>query len=299
LRAKAIVSRNRFWAYNSTVEAPEFNGAADPIVRVDARRLRDKLREYYASSTAHRVVISLPKGSYVPVFDDVPSRSVTDGEEAPVPARGAVRPLRRWWVAGGAASLLIALASLLAWPVLHHPARARLIRVTTFQGNKLAPALSPDGRFLAFSSKGPEDSGRADIWIKAVDGESLRRLTQTPDYAETSPAWSPDGHEIAFVRPGHGVFVVSQAGDSPERRISASGTWVDWASDGKSVLIRDREGDAPYAIYQVFPDRSERRRLTQPLSRDGDWRFSVSPDGTRLAFIRNEPDHADIYIVPG
>ena len=30
----------------------DFNTAADPIVRVDARRLRDKLREYYASATA-------------------------------------------------------------------------------------------------------------------------------------------------------------------------------------------------------------------------------------------------------
>src|SRR4030095_8931450 len=29
-------------------KGPEFPGAADPIVRVDARRLRDKLREYYA-----------------------------------------------------------------------------------------------------------------------------------------------------------------------------------------------------------------------------------------------------------
>jgi hypothetical protein len=30
-------------------KGPDFNPATDPIVRVDARRLRDKLREYYAS----------------------------------------------------------------------------------------------------------------------------------------------------------------------------------------------------------------------------------------------------------
>jgi hypothetical protein len=46
----------------------DFNTAADPIVRVDARRLRDRLREYYASAPAGPVTISVPKGSYTPVF---------------------------------------------------------------------------------------------------------------------------------------------------------------------------------------------------------------------------------------
>jgi hypothetical protein len=47
----------------------DFNTAADPIVRVDARRLRDKLREYYATAARHGIVISVPKGSYTPVFE--------------------------------------------------------------------------------------------------------------------------------------------------------------------------------------------------------------------------------------
>ena len=47
----------------------DFSAAADPIVRVDARRLRDKLREYYASAPHDPVVISVPKGSYAPVFE--------------------------------------------------------------------------------------------------------------------------------------------------------------------------------------------------------------------------------------
>ena len=46
----------------------DFDGGTDPVVRVDARRLRDKLREYY-EGRADPVVISLPKGSYVPVFE--------------------------------------------------------------------------------------------------------------------------------------------------------------------------------------------------------------------------------------
>src|SRR5262245_46803574 len=47
----------------------DFASSADPIVRVDARRLRDKLREYYAAVPPHAIVISMRKGSYTPVFD--------------------------------------------------------------------------------------------------------------------------------------------------------------------------------------------------------------------------------------
>ena len=42
----------------------DFDGGTDPVVRVDARRLRDKLREYY-EGRSEPVLISLPKGSYV------------------------------------------------------------------------------------------------------------------------------------------------------------------------------------------------------------------------------------------
>src|SRR5262245_42127738 len=47
----------------------DFDAAARPVVRVDARRLRDKLREYYSEFDHDTVIISLPKGAYVPVFE--------------------------------------------------------------------------------------------------------------------------------------------------------------------------------------------------------------------------------------
>lgn len=280
-------------------KGPEFDGAADPIVRVDARRLRDKLREYYAEFPLDPIVISLAKGSYVPVFTDTRIASIPGVKDTQQVSQqsGKVARRSRWRWAAVVTGLSAVLGSWLAWSVLRKtPQAQRLIRVTTFQGNKVAPGLSPDGRFLAFSSKGPEDSGKADIWVKAIDSEALWQLTATPDFTETSPAWSPEGREIAFVRAGQGVFIVPQSG-GVERWVCTSGTWVEWAPDGRSVLIRDREGDAPYGIYQIFLDGLERRRLTQPRLGDGDWRFSVSPDGARLAFIRYEPGAGDVYVV--
>src|SRR5882724_5262205 len=48
---------------------PDYDPKVDPIVRVQAGRLRSKLIEYYASEGAHdSLVIQIPKGAYVPAF---------------------------------------------------------------------------------------------------------------------------------------------------------------------------------------------------------------------------------------
>ena len=50
---------------------PSFDSRSDPIVRVEAGRLRDRLSSYYEDQgEADPVVISLPKGGYVPEFSE-------------------------------------------------------------------------------------------------------------------------------------------------------------------------------------------------------------------------------------
>jgi eukaryotic-like serine/threonine-protein kinase len=50
---------------------PSFDSKADPIVRVEAGRLRDRLRAYYqGEGEADRVLIAVPKGGYVPQFSE-------------------------------------------------------------------------------------------------------------------------------------------------------------------------------------------------------------------------------------
>ena len=281
----------------------DFDGGTDPVVRVDARRLRDKLREYY-EGRSDPVVISLPKGGYVPVFEansDSPARTapaVVPVEPQPAPR---VPNLTRARIAVGALAVIAAvIAAALSWRALLRPvsAPAQLFPLASYPGVEGPPALSPDGNLVAFAWSGHAEAGPTDIYVKAVESEALRRLTQTPA-SEASPAWSPDGHSIAFVRDGQGVFTMSELGGA-ERQVSATGTHVGWGGDSKSVLIRDGERNTgPFGIHQVFLDTLERRRLTQAPVGDGDWRFEVSPDGSTLAFIRYEKRGiADLYVVP-
>ncbi|HEV2133503.1 MAG TPA: hypothetical protein VGR47_04515 [Terracidiphilus sp.] len=51
---------------------PDFDPKADPVVRVQVHRLRQKLQEYYETDGRHdSILIDIPKGTYVPVFEEI------------------------------------------------------------------------------------------------------------------------------------------------------------------------------------------------------------------------------------
>src|SRR5262249_28807005 len=65
----------------------DYNPKEDPIVRNDARRLRAKLREYYATDGQDEViVIDLPKGTYIPAFRELALPGTRENKSANVPA---------------------------------------------------------------------------------------------------------------------------------------------------------------------------------------------------------------------
>ncbi|HEU4937700.1 MAG TPA: hypothetical protein VFT39_14675 [Vicinamibacterales bacterium] len=302
LSAQGHTLKESVLAHELYGKGTDFDGGTDAVVRVDARRLRDKLREYY-EGRSDPVIISLPKGSYVPVFEGNSTSPVERDRAVPLTGLPERRPFvhrRLAALVAGALSLTAVVTGVIAWRARHDSTNAptQLLPLASYPGVEGPPSLSPDGSLVAFAWSGADGDGPPDIYVKAVGSEALRRLTETSSW-ETSPAWSPDGHSIAFVRAGHGVFIISQLGGT-EQRVSASGNYVNWAADSKSVLIRDRDENAgPFSIYQVFLDTLERRRLTQAPFGDGDWRFEVSPDGTTLAFIRyGRTGIADLYLVP-
>ena len=70
----------------------DFDPRADPVVRVEARRLRARLADYYATEGGTApVVIEVPKGGYVPVF----KRREASGTEPPTAAEPAGPPRER------------------------------------------------------------------------------------------------------------------------------------------------------------------------------------------------------------
>ena len=93
--------------------------------------------------------------------------------------------------------------------------------------NSGAPAWSPDGKTIAFSSDGYGGEG-FEICVMASDGSNVQRIT-TSAGDDTGPAWSPDGRQIAFRsdREGGGIFVMRANGSAVEMLV-AGGTQPSW-----------------------------------------------------------------------
>jgi len=283
-------------------KGPDFNTAADPIVRVDARRLRDRLREYYAGAPEDAVVISIPKGSYAPVFHRVGPDAV-DAADA-VASRTATKRVpaaRWWWLAATVAVLVIVGAFVLAWrrAAAPSPDGLRLFAVTSLPGSEDDPSLSPDGRFVAFSWNDQTTGSTSDILIKSVDGDAVRNLTGTPDAAEKWPQWSPDGQWIAFTRMRQGpptIVLVSPLG-GPER-IVGEGIDAAWTPDGRGIVMLDRKPDRSFGLVQHSLDTGARRTLTEAPVGFMDAHPRVSPDGKTLAFEREGDGRSAIFMMP-
>jgi TolB protein len=70
-------------------------------------------------------------------------------------------------------------------------------RLTTSQATDTDPAISPDGRRIAYSSQN-RDGTTGDIVVANLDGSNPTRLTSATRL-NMQPVWSPDGQRIAFV----------------------------------------------------------------------------------------------------
>ncbi|WP_211907427.1 tetratricopeptide repeat protein [Pikeienuella piscinae] len=103
-----------------------FDPRTDPVVRLEARRLRHDLSSYYVGAGAGDLVrISIPKGAYVPVFErragapldePEPETTMPEAAEEEVEAHVALRPRRTWprlaLVAAGVVAMVAAVGSL-------------------------------------------------------------------------------------------------------------------------------------------------------------------------------------------
>src|SRR5579883_359537 len=268
---------------------PAYDPKSEPIVRTEARRPREKLDSYYQTAgVADAIVITVPRGGYVPVFE---FRETA----APVPAvpKGAPRFLRILAIA----ALVMAAAGVAIFrprtPVAVPPPVPH--RLTALLGIEENPSLSPDGARFAFDWNG-EQGTRFDIYLADTSG-SGQPIPFTSTDRNVHPRWSPDGKWIAWRKPGRIVIKSVQGG--AERQVAESDSFaLSWTPDSRSLIFPrfDRPGE-PYALYSASINSGETRRLTHPPKGGaGDLSGEVSPDGRRLAFDRCTAEGCDVYV---
>lgn len=149
--------------------------------------------------------------------------------------------------------------------------------VSPATSNVGAPALSPDGRRIAFVK-------RDDIYVMSVTGSNVRRLTFSPS-TENAPTWSPDGRWIAYssYRSGHSSIWKMRSDGGQKMRL-AGPLLLDvpsWSPDGRRIAYAGVHGQ----IWMMNASGSGQHALTKTASGAGvDWAPSWSPDSRRLAY---------------
>jgi serine/threonine protein kinase len=198
------------------------------------------------------------------------------------------------WIAAGAI-LVVALAGI-GWWLKTAPGGSKftrgpiLTRLTSDSGLTSGPALSPDGKLLAYSSDRSGD-GSLDLWVQQISGGDPIRLTRGGADAQEA-AFSPDGGRIAFrsERDGGGIYLVSALGGEA-RRIADQGHHPRFSPDGKQIAYWSGNvgGFEQGKIYVVAANGGEPRQIRPEFAFAG-WPI-WSPDGKHLLFAGATPAH--------
>lgn len=218
------------------------------------------------------------------------------------------RPLR--WVAYAAmAAALIATASFALTPrqpTPFGPFRARPI--TSEPGNERDPDISPDGKYVAYAQQAPDLGTR--LVVRLIDGGEPHDVTPGGQ-DEWSPAWSPDGARIAFLRgdpaDSAALMLTSPLGGTERtlatvrpyarRRLLLIGHLLAWTPDGRHLVVPDQITANEGSLTLIDTETGERTRLTSPGDAHFDLEPSLSADGRLLVFNRVRGEYlSDVYV---
>ena len=171
----------------------------------------------------------------------------------------------------------------------------------------LAPALTPDGRQIAFFSE--RNNFFVDLWLAdAETGRVKRRLvrsTLSTNYESlrfifSSGAFSPDGHAFAIAAKHEDrddLVILDVRRNREERRIEVplSGLQTPaWSPDGRQLVFTGFDGGLS-DLYVINRDGTGLRRLTN--DRYADLQPAWSPDGNTIAFVTDRGPETDFDLL--
>ncbi len=146
--------------------------------------------------------------------------------------------------------------------------------------------------------------GNIEIYTMLPDGSNQRRITFN-EFDDDSPAWSPDGSQIAFISNRddpdplgcaqdcyYQLYLIKPDGSDEHKLITTefSTTHPDWHPDGTKLSF-DTESNLQGDIYVVNADGSG----LQLLIEDGFW-ADWSPDGTQIVFCSKRDGNVEVFL---
>lgn len=150
----------------------------------------------------------------------------------------------------------------------------------------LNPVLSPDGTRLIFGYDEGMDGKYYQLYTLTLADGNVTRLTDTRA-ANTSPVWSLDGTQIAYVSnqdKQREIYLMNADGSGSRRLTHRPGNDFSprWLPDGSQIIFASDQDD--YNIYSFDVQSGVVRKLTHLVDYSA-WSPVVSPDGTQIAYL--------------
>jgi eukaryotic-like serine/threonine-protein kinase len=169
---------------------------------------------------------------------------------------------------------------------------ARELRLQmVMRGDANSFAISPDGRFFAFSATAANGNG-AQLWLRPLDSEIAKPLAGTE--SSFIPFWPPDSKSIGFF--SHQAMkridvdsgAVQTLADAPTPRGGS------WNRDG--TILFSPAGNGP--LYRIPATGGKAEQVTQQRAQDASHRFpQFLPDGHHFLFwVHGPPDVRGVYV---
>jgi eukaryotic-like serine/threonine-protein kinase len=181
------------------------------------------------------------------------------------------RSRRRLLALSAALVAAIAVALLFVWlrPIEPVP-QTQWVQLTSLSDSATQPALSPDGRMLAFVRSPETFISPGEIFVKVLpDGEAVQ-LTRD-NLPKMSPVFSPDGTKIAYTvteGPHWNTWSVPILNGQPRPWLTNASGLV-WSDRNHLLFSEIKNGDIHMAIVASRNDRSEARDVYVPASDRG------------------------------
>ena len=174
------------------------------------------------------------------------------------------------------------------------PDNTELVNLTKSADDEFAPAISPNGRMLAFLSGSDHDNA---LNVLSLHNENHPRITiGSMEGGHRDHSWAPSSERISYL--------VQNGGDPTSHVVGYDGSFVmdltsvvadeigGWSYDGSTVaFVVNRDG--AQGIYLRNPDGVNEVRLTDTPDYNPVW----SPNSHKIAFLSDRDGNPEVYVM--
>ena len=157
------------------------------------------------------------------------------------------------------------------------------------------PAISPDGRNIAFSAR---QHGQTLLYAMQADSTNARIVTDAVDLLG-APAWAPDGQSITSAANGQGVTHLLQiplGGHAPSVFVKEYAMDPTWAPDGRFAVYSGPDVGTTFTVRAVTAESATHPIPALTLTR-GARHLVFLAGGHALVILRGDLEHKNLWLI--